>query len=385
MTGNSWLAISQWFAAAEQPEHLAAIAPWEGFSDLHRDVICWGGIPALQFSNKLSMYFRLRPGAAAEDFGSMLRAHPHANSYWEKEKRPGFNRIEVPLYAVASWSSNLHPYGTFRAWKLAASQQKWLRVHNTQEWPDLHTPKYRDDLRAFFDYFLKEEDNGWAETPRVRVSLLDMTGPDRVDVALGDFPPPETTITRLHLDAADHVLGYSAPATQATATHHAEDTPGSSQFRIRVDEDLAICGYIKARLFVSTTAGDDMDLFMYVSKADSLGIAYPPKVLGVDFHGAESRLRVSRRNVTSDVVWDYKYDTGEGQHLAPGQVVQVDVVFWPIGLTLRKGEHLVLTVAAHNVQKIEFPTPPLPTVNQGRHRIHTGGGTPSYIELPVMS
>jgi len=33
MAGNSWLAISQWFIAAEQPPHLAAIAPWEGFTD----------------------------------------------------------------------------------------------------------------------------------------------------------------------------------------------------------------------------------------------------------------------------------------------------------------------------------------------------------------
>ncbi len=34
--GNSWRAISQWFAAAEQPPHLAAIAPWEGMSDIYR-------------------------------------------------------------------------------------------------------------------------------------------------------------------------------------------------------------------------------------------------------------------------------------------------------------------------------------------------------------
>lgn len=32
MSGNSWLAISQWFTAAQHPEHLAAIAPWEGRS-----------------------------------------------------------------------------------------------------------------------------------------------------------------------------------------------------------------------------------------------------------------------------------------------------------------------------------------------------------------
>ena len=31
LTGNSWLAIVQWFIAATRPPHLAAIAPWEGF------------------------------------------------------------------------------------------------------------------------------------------------------------------------------------------------------------------------------------------------------------------------------------------------------------------------------------------------------------------
>lgn len=37
MSGNSWLAASQWYIAAEKPPHLAAIAPWEGFSDYFRE------------------------------------------------------------------------------------------------------------------------------------------------------------------------------------------------------------------------------------------------------------------------------------------------------------------------------------------------------------
>ena len=45
MSGNSWLAVSQWFIAAEQPPHLAAIAPWEGFSDHYREAGTRGGIP----------------------------------------------------------------------------------------------------------------------------------------------------------------------------------------------------------------------------------------------------------------------------------------------------------------------------------------------------
>jgi putative CocE/NonD family hydrolase len=49
MAGNSYLAISQWFAAAEQPPHLTAIAPWEGMSDLYRDLVMRGGMPDYAF------------------------------------------------------------------------------------------------------------------------------------------------------------------------------------------------------------------------------------------------------------------------------------------------------------------------------------------------
>lgn len=45
MAGNSWLGISQWFAAAERPPHLKCIAPLEGASDIYRDIIAPGGVP----------------------------------------------------------------------------------------------------------------------------------------------------------------------------------------------------------------------------------------------------------------------------------------------------------------------------------------------------
>jgi len=38
LSGVSYLAISQWFVASHQPPHLAAINPWEGFSDMYREV-----------------------------------------------------------------------------------------------------------------------------------------------------------------------------------------------------------------------------------------------------------------------------------------------------------------------------------------------------------
>ncbi len=62
--------------------------------------------------------------------------------------------------------------GTFRAWDQLASEQKWLRVHNLQEWPDFYKEENQADLRKFFDFFLKGIDNGWTDTPRVRYSIF---------------------------------------------------------------------------------------------------------------------------------------------------------------------------------------------------------------------
>ncbi|MFJ8864138.1 CocE/NonD family hydrolase, partial [Streptomyces sp. NPDC102451] len=53
MSGTSYLAVSQWFAAAEQPPHLAAINPWEGVSDVYRDLVMRGGMPDTGFAEQL--------------------------------------------------------------------------------------------------------------------------------------------------------------------------------------------------------------------------------------------------------------------------------------------------------------------------------------------
>lgn len=64
LVGNSWLAMVQYFIAAEQPPHLKCIAPLEGCSDLYRESLCRGGIPYTPFwatlTRGLSGVFRIR-------------------------------------------------------------------------------------------------------------------------------------------------------------------------------------------------------------------------------------------------------------------------------------------------------------------------------------
>ena len=56
LVGNSWLAIAQWFIAAERPPHLKCIAPWEGASDFYREFFARGGVPSFPFTGFLQAY-----------------------------------------------------------------------------------------------------------------------------------------------------------------------------------------------------------------------------------------------------------------------------------------------------------------------------------------
>ncbi|MCC7182399.1 MAG: CocE/NonD family hydrolase, partial [Rhodocyclaceae bacterium] len=175
MAGNSWLAMIQWFVAASRPPHLAAIAPWEGVADFYRYGIAWGGFPDAEFSETILKI--LYGNNRIEDIAAMVSTHPLHNDFWD-DKRARTERIEVPAYVVSSYTNGLHSIATIAAFNELASRDKWLRIHNTHEWPDFYDPASREDLKRFFDRYLKGIDNGWERTPRVRLAVLD---PERTD------------------------------------------------------------------------------------------------------------------------------------------------------------------------------------------------------------
>ena len=382
MAGNSWLAICQNFAAALQPPHLKAIAPWESTSDMYYDSVCRGGIPAAEFSRGIVNMLRLGE-EGIEDVFTMLEEHPDYDDYWLTEKRPDFDKITIPAYYVGSYSSNVHPGGTIRAFNLAKTEEKWLRIHNTQEWPDQYTPKYRDELCRFFDHYLKGEDNGWEKTPRVRISILEETGPDTVDLEVDGFPIQKTNYRELYL-AQDLSLSDAPVPEEGQVSYDTKtDSTGNITFRYTFSEDTELCGFFKARLFMSTDKGNDMDVFVYVNKEDSSGVPYKRKVLGVDYEGASGRLRASRREIADDsLIYDVKYHFDHDAMLKENEIVELEIVTWPLSMRWRKGETLCFTVSAGDMQRLEFPAPPCKTRNQGNHTIYTGEQHPSCLIVP---
>ena len=133
LAGNSALAMCQWRIAAEQPPHLAAIAPWEGTGEIYREFINKGGITEYGFNQFLTADFV--GNGYIEDIYLNAKEYPLNNAYWE-DKVPKWEKIDVPAYVTGGWN-HFHLRGATRGFMNISSTQKWLRVHREFEWPDI--------------------------------------------------------------------------------------------------------------------------------------------------------------------------------------------------------------------------------------------------------
>ena len=421
MSGNSWLTVSQWFIAAERPEHLAAIAPWEGFCDHYRESGTRGGIPTPEFPEMIAETFSSAHGML-EDQPRMIVEEPFLCDYW-LDKAARVENIDIPAYVVASYTNSVHTHGTFAGYRRMASKEKWLRVHNTNEWFDYYTPENVDDLRRFFDHYLKGMDNGWEKTPKVRLSVLNPGGRDIVGRAEDEFPLARTVYRKLYLSAADSTLQASLPQQEITDIYQSEAKDNKVTYRYRMDKPTEITGYMKLHLWVSAPDHDDMDLAVRVEKLSKDGQPLPDRAGNRIV--ATGQLRISLRQLdtlrTTEAEPYYTF-TGE-QKLKPGEIVPVEIEIWPMGLFFEKGEILQLTVGAYQPEKAAIPfgsakitvpeegftympgqpvkmmtlggdatecadpsevvTSPA-THNVGRHCIYTGGRYDSYLYIPEI-
>lgn len=426
MSGNSWLAISQWFVAAQQPPHLAAIAPWEGLSDCYREVATRGGVMMPEFIKMLSDSFASTENGGIEDCIRIMKQQPTINDYW-KDKEADLEKITVPAYVVASYTNPIHTYGSIEGYRRIASKEKWLRIHNTGEWDDYYNTAHTEELRRFFDHYLKGEENGWQETPHIRVSVLNPGGEDIVDRAEADFPIPRTRYQRLYLNAGSGTLETKQPAKEACVEYNS-DKGGKAIFKKKLTEDAEITGYMKLRLWVSAVDWDDMDLYVTVEKRRPSGLKYKYTLgPGMDM-SAKGYLRVSLRALDEarSSEENPRQSMEREQKLKAGDIVPVDILIWPMGLLFKKDDELRVTVSGYKTKKlwsgpfklkmakIELPRegytylpdskPEMYTIgggamfagsdvstaelpkdhNKGRHKIYSGGKYDSYLYVPFV-
>lgn len=138
MAGNSALAISQWFIAAQQPPSLKAIAPWDGMGDLFREQFCRGGwFTMSNFDLIGKAIVRGQPNSGLEDIEEMYRRSNVSSAFWA-DKRVDMTRIQCPAFIRGSDVSTIHTMGAIRGYMQIPHDKRWIQWGSKQEWYELY-------------------------------------------------------------------------------------------------------------------------------------------------------------------------------------------------------------------------------------------------------
>ncbi|KAL4733296.1 Alpha/Beta hydrolase protein [Aspergillus similis] len=409
LIGNSWLATSQWFIAAERPPHLSCILPLEGLSDVYRETICRGGVPYKPFWSYLMNH--LFGENLQEDVISMIEKFPLMNEYWE-DKRARADLINVPAYILASMSSGLHTVGSIRCYEDIPHEKKWLRMHPTQEWHDLYQSETIADLKKFLDFYTKGIRNDWEETPRVRLSILRFNQSPLINMPFSTWPIPQTQYQTLHLSDESRLVPDAQMVNAGAVTFQGDiramqtdQDPEEVQFRFTFKTKTTLIGPAKLTVWMSCPDHDDFDVFVQLRKADStgqilqalniplreLGYSSPEEVESVNvlkYLGPTGVLRASHREldpVLSKPHWPAHVHTRR-QRVQAGEAVELQIGLWPSAIQFEESEQLVLKIAGHHMTLAEFV--PLrgqfKSGNRGRQTVHWGERFNSHLEIPVV-
>lgn len=385
LLGVSYLAISQYGAAATRPPHLAAICPWEGFSDLYRDLAYPGGVREDGFTVMWSMLTD-RTTRMTQKLRPQLVARPERDD-WYDAHTPELERIEVPMLVCGSFSDqNLHTRGSFEAFRRVASTRRWLYTHRDGKWSHFYSSDALAAQTAFFDHFLKGEDNGWDRTAPVRVAIHD-EGPDPVAViGESDWPPTGLDWRTLHLDPAGGFL-RADPVDQPTHTGFDLRT-GMLSLTWRADRDCDVIGHGALRLWVSLEGTGDANLFAGLRKfregrecvfEGSYGFGFDMVTRGWQ--------RVAHRELDRDLStpWQPVHTHRTSEPVEPGEIVPVDIALRPHATRLRAGDTLRLDIRGtwhlpRNPLTGQFPAG-YRRSPAGRCVIHAGGRFDSGVYL----
>ncbi len=388
MTGVSYLAISQWATAAERPAHLAAICPWEGFTDAYRDFARPGGVREDGFAiawTTLMRALRLSP----VDFRREQKRRPLRDAWWTARDRD-IEKIDVPALVCASFSDHcLHSRGSFEGFRRISSEHRWLYTHRGPKWAAYYSPEGLAVQEQFFGHFLRDQDTGVLDRPRVRVEVREVADTVTAVHEVADWPPTATSWRDLHLDGTRRAL-TDTPVAETVSTPWRTRGDGLS-FRWHIDTDTELIGPMAVRLWVSLPRGGDVSLVVGVAKerhGRQVGFEGSYGFRGdVVTHGM---LKASHRRLDTtlaDTARPVAAHTDE-QPLAPGEIVPVEIELLPSATLFRAGEVLRLDICGRWL----FPQNPLTGQFPAGYQngpsatcvLHTGGDHDTRLRVPVV-
>ena len=399
LNGVSYLAAVQWRIAARQPRGLAAMVPWEGFTDVLSDVVCHGGIPETAFfpwwmSGEKSAspkddggpFFSCEkpvvdPGPLATFVGLPLGLTPNRADFPVTEV--DFKSIEVPLLTCASWSAQgLHSRGAMNGFVRSASQHKHLYTHGRHEWTVSNSIESLEHQRLFYERYLLDRD---VHVPVVHLEVRHSL--EKYETRNESVFPPESAVkVPLFLDAERGTLTEESPAEPATLAYGSESPNGRLIFRHLFTKDTEISGPMALRCYMSIESGFDLDLFVGIRKLD-------PRGQEVQFWNRLSRhdivtrgwLRASRRPDPSSVK-DSLTPLADYDREAPvvcGEIIELNVEILPSSTFFEAGSSMILELRGRDIT--ELPNFQHHRIfNCGSHTLYTGPDHLSRLLVPMI-
>ena len=433
LNGVSYYGINAWHVASLQPKHLAGICIWEGSADWFRDMTHHGGILSTFWANWSDMQVKSVQYGLGEkgpvsavtsepvcgyetldddelarnrcNFGDDIFAHPLDDDY-HKVRSAVWSKVTTPILTAANWGGQgLHPRGNFEGFVRAASENKWLEAHGLEHWTEFYTDYGVQLQKRFFNHFLKGEDNGWQDHPRVQLQIRHI---DRFEERLeNEWPIARTDWTKYYVDPDGNQLSLEPPTENSSISFDAMGD-GVSFLSAPLSSETEITGPSALKLAVSSST-NDADLFVVLQVFD-------PDGTEVTFQGAidphtpigQGWLRASHRKLDEELSEPYRpyHSHDEIQALTPGEAVDLDIEIWATSIVVPAGYRIGINVRGKDYESPKATGQKLSNFknelkgcgpflhNDPRDRpadvfgsvttIHVGAHSPAFVLLPII-
>ena len=263
----------QWRVAALNPPHLAAINPWEGWTDTYREVVRHGGIPDTHFWP----YIQVRWGASTqmiEDLWAETAEHPFFDGFWASKAaalerrsacRPTWWRAGAIMACIRA--------GLWKAFVCMASAEQVARGSRPQEMGALLRPGQSRPAGCLLRSFPQGQRATCPPWPRVEVEIRERYYQGQQHAST-DWPLPEVDYQRFHLAApvgsSAGTLTRELTALQSSCAYDSLAEDAAAVFDLRLDTADRHCRTRQAETVCSSAdEADDLDLFVALEKLDA--------------------------------------------------------------------------------------------------------------------
>ena len=394
MTGCSYFARSQNFAAAMHAPSLAATFPYDANTDLYRDAFYHGGIPSEGFQRIWAsdvIYLNYWGGRRKtvrgfeQHFQTVIGGFKpfDCDYYRERSVWPRLGQIQTPSYFGCDWRFvDLHLRGAFEAFTGTGDIPKRALLGPLPQ-PRRPFANYHMEALRWYDAWLKDMDTRVLEGPPIRIFVQG----DDCWRGETEWPLARTRWTECFLSTNDGggVLEDTAPSDGAL-TYRVDPADvswirGEPRLIFRsapLEQNLEVTGPVKLTLW-ATSAADDTDWLVWFCDE------YPDG--GRDLL-TKGWLRASHRAVDSirSKPWQpwHPHTEDRLQPVKADVPTEYEIEVLPTCNVFKQGHRLRLEIAScdtmHTGELWYNRCLPIPTQNT----VLTGRSHPSRLLLPVI-